>query len=49
MYILRNHRLLFPKDIVFFSLKINLVLANSAEPDKMLHYVVISSVILLFG
>ena len=25
----------FPKNIVFHSLKINLVLVNSAEPDKM--------------
>ena len=38
MYILRGHRLYFEKNIVFLSLKINIVLANSADPDEMLHY-----------
>ena len=35
MYILRGHRLLFPKHIVFLSLKIDFALANSADPDEM--------------
>ena len=37
LYILRGHRSLFPKNIVFHSLKIHFVLANSADPDDMLH------------
>ena len=39
LYILRGHRLKFPKNIVFLSLKIDFVLANSADPDEMLHNV----------
>ena len=35
MYILRGHRLSFPKNIVFHSLKIAFVLANNADPDEM--------------
>ena len=31
--------LYFPKYIVFISLKINFVLANSADPDEMLYSV----------
>ena len=31
------HRLYFPNDIVFLSLKIKFVLANSSYPDAMLH------------
>ena len=38
--ILRGRRLLFPKTIVFISLKIHFVLANSADPDEMQHYAV---------
>ena len=38
MYILRGHRLNFPQNIVFLYLKINFVLAISADPDEMLHY-----------
>ena len=37
---LRGHRLWFPKYIVFHSLKIDFVLANTAEPDEMPHNVV---------
>ena len=36
--ILRGHRLKFPKNIVFLSLKIDFGLANSADPDEMLHH-----------
>ena len=36
--ILRGHRIEFPKTIVFLSLKIRFVLANSEDPDEMLHY-----------
>ena len=35
MYILRGYRLSFPKNIVFLSMKIDFVLANSADPDEM--------------
>ena len=37
LYILRGHRLIFPKNIVFF-LWSSIVLANRAETDEMLHY-----------
>ena len=37
LIILRGHRLYFPNNIVFLSLKIKFVLANSAYPDAMLH------------
>ena len=38
--ILRCHRLQFSKiNIEFLSLKVDFVLANSADPDEMLHYV----------
>ena len=37
--ILRGRRLLFPQNIVFISLKIRFVLANSADPDEMPQYV----------
>ena len=36
--ILRGKRLYFPKNIVFLSLKMDFVRANSAEPDEMPHY-----------
>ena len=35
LYILRGHKSLFPKYIVFFSLQIDFLLTNSADPDKM--------------
>ena len=38
MYILRGHKLQFPKNVVFLSLKIFFLLANSVGPDEMLHY-----------
>ena len=38
LYILRGHRLRFPKTIVFLSLNINFVIANSADLDEMPHY-----------
>ena len=38
MYIYRGHRLQFPENVVFFSLKIDVVLANSADPDEMPPY-----------
>ena len=31
--------LLFPKNIIFHSLKTDFVLQNSADPDEMSHYV----------
>ena len=37
LYILRRHRLQFPKQIVFLSMKFDFVLANSEDLDKMLH------------
>ena len=37
LYIPRGHRLWFPKQIIFLLLKIDFVLANSADPDEMLH------------
>ena len=36
--IFRGHRLLIFNKNVFYSLKNNFVLANSADPDEMLHY-----------
>ena len=38
MYIMRGHRLQFQKNIIFLSLKIDFVLANSIDPDEMPHY-----------
>ena len=38
MYVLKVYRLKFPKYIVFLSLKIDLVTANSAHPDEMPPY-----------
>ena len=38
-YSWRGHRLNFPNKIIFISLKIDCVLANSADPDEMLCYV----------
>ena len=38
LYILRGHRLYFLKKLYFFIMKIDSVLANSADPDKMQHY-----------
>ena len=38
LYILRGNRLLFLNNIIFLSLQINFVLANSADSDEMLHY-----------
>ena len=39
MYLLRGQRLYFPKSVVsLFFLKIDFVLANSADPDEMPHY-----------
>ena len=37
LYIIRGHR--FPHEIIFFSQKIVIVLANSVDPAEMLHYV----------
>ena len=37
MYILRGHRLYFSNKIVFLSLKIIFVMANSVDPDEMQH------------
>ena len=31
-------QVIIPNDIVFFSLKMVFVLANSVDPDEMLHY-----------
>ena len=31
-------QVIFPKSIVFLSFKIDFVLANRADPNKMLHY-----------
>ena len=36
-YILRGQRLYFKKNVLFLSLKIVFVLANSVDPDEMLH------------
>ena len=36
-YIEESQVVISPKTIVFLSLKINLVLANSADPDEMPH------------
>ena len=36
---LSGHRLLFQNNIVFLSVKIIFILANSADPDEMLHSV----------
>ena len=38
LYVLRDHKLWFKKK-KFFSVKIDFVLANSADPDEMLHSV----------
>ena len=38
MYILRGGRLQFSNNIVFLSLKVDFVLANSVDHDKMPHY-----------
>ena len=38
-YLLRDHRLKFPHNIVFLSLKTVFVIAISVDPDEMLHYV----------
>ena len=35
--ILRSHRLYFPQNIMFYSLKIVFALANSAGPDEVPH------------
>ena len=37
MYILRGHRLHFPKNIVFLSLKMEFALGNGVDPDEMMH------------
>ena len=37
LYNLWCHGLYFPNNIAFLSLKINFVLANSADPDEMPH------------
>ena len=37
MYI-EGRQIIVSKNIVFLSLKIDFVLANSADPDEMLHY-----------
>ena len=39
LYNLRGHKLQFPHEKVFLSLKIVFVLANSADLDKIPHYV----------
>ena len=36
LYIMRGHRIYFPK--ILYYLSIDFVLANSADPDEMLHY-----------
>ena len=36
--ILRGHRLKFPKNTIFVSLKVDFVLASSVDPDEMPHY-----------
>ena len=38
MNILRGHRIKLPKHIAFITMKIDCFLANSADPDKMLHF-----------
>ena len=40
VYISGSHRLWFSNKIVFLSMKIVIVLANSRDPDGMLHHVV---------
>ena len=49
MYILRGHRLYFPNKVVFLSLKIVFVVANSVDPDDMLHNVALHLGSSLFG
>ena len=39
LYILRGNRLSFTQNIIFLSLKIDFVLANSADPGEMSPYV----------
>ena len=38
LYILRGHRVLFQKIKLILALKIDFVVANSADPDEMSHY-----------
>ena len=38
LYILRGDRLLFPKTIAFLSLKIDVAVTSSADPDEKLRY-----------
>ena len=38
LYILRGHRLYFPNNIIFLSLKIYYTFGNSADPDEMPHH-----------
>ena len=40
IYIEGSQVIISPKNITFLSLKIDFVLANSADPDEMLHYAV---------
>ena len=35
---IEGSQVIIPKNIVFFSLKIDFILANSADPDEMPHY-----------
>ena len=44
MYILMAHRLNFQTYIVFLSLKIYFVFANSADSDEMLHFIKVFTV-----
>ena len=37
-YVLRDQRLYLQKSVVFLIMKINFVLANSADPDEMPHF-----------
>ena len=39
MFMIRGHRLQCPNNIEFDPLNVVFVLANSADPDKMLHLV----------
>ena len=37
---IQTNKITIPQNIIFFSLKIDFVLANNADPDEMLCYVV---------
>ena len=45
IHVLWGHRLQFPKNIVFLSLKIDFVLSKSVDPDEMPHFLMQDTVI----